>query len=370
MRPTGHILTGLPAINFDADEGVGYGAALEYFDYGYEGVQPYRFSLQPNVFFTSRGRRDLLLFADAPHFLPSGWRFNGIAGQQRQIATPYYGIGNATVNDTNATKGANPYYYRYGRTILLASGDFQHDVLFDGLRVLAGGGVRRVNVKSVPYDSGTTLFAQQFGVADQPARQTRYLRGGLVFDTRDQEIGTHSGTWSEVLVQVAGGSLGGDENFTRITGNIRQFVPLGDDFTLAERVVLQTVRGSPSVSELSFVQSSFRDDEALGGGTSIRGLPRNRYAGKGIAFANSELRWSATQFELFERHTRLILSGFVDAGRVWTDGLDPSQLTSDLHVGYGGGVHFAIGPTFIVTADVGHSSQSAAAIYIGLGYLF
>jgi outer membrane translocation and assembly module TamA len=89
-----------------------------------------------------------------------------------------------------------------------------------------------------------------------------------------------------------------------------------------------------------------------------------------VAFANSELRWSAAQFALRGRPTRLVLSGFVDAGRVWTDGLDVSEAFTDLHVGYGGGVRLAIGPTFVVAADVGHSSQSTAAIYVGLGYVF
>ena len=66
----------------------------------------------------------------------------------------------------------------------------------------------------------------------------------------------------------------------------------------------------------------------------------------------------------------LVLSAFADAGRVWKDGLDLSSVGSDLHVGYGGGARLAVGPSFIIAADVGHSSQSTAAIYLGLGYLF
>jgi hypothetical protein len=41
-----------------------------------------------------------------------------------------------------------------------------------------------------------------------------------------------------------------------------------------------------------------------------------------------------------------------------------------LHAGYGAGVRLAFGPSFVISTDVGHSSQSAAAVYIGLGYLF
>src|SRR4051812_19259978 len=71
--PRGRSITGLPALNYDADEGVGYGALLQLYDYGSDGAQPYRYSVQPTVFLTTRGRRDFTVFVDAPHLLPNGW---------------------------------------------------------------------------------------------------------------------------------------------------------------------------------------------------------------------------------------------------------------------------------------------------------
>jgi outer membrane protein assembly factor BamA len=368
--PTGHSLAGLPSLNFDADEGFGYGAMLQYYDYGFRGAQPYRYSLQPAVFFTTRGRRDVTLFLDAPHLLPGDWRLDAQVAREQQITAPYYGIGNNTENLASATAGANPYYYRFGRTVIRANADFQHSVGFPALRVLLGVATRNADVKTVPFDSGTTLLAQQTVKGNLPTVKARLARVGLVFDTRDKEIGTEHGNWSELLVQRAGRTLGGDQVFTRITGTVRQYIPLASSLTLAERVVLQNVHGDPAVSEIFVVQSSFRDDEILGGATSIRGIPKNRYVGKGVAFSNSELRWAATTFDVAGRSARLILSAFADAGRVWTDGLDISQVGSDLHVGYGGGARVAVGPSLVIAADVGHSSQSTAAIYIGLGYLF
>src|SRR6185295_19406734 len=103
------------------------------------------------------------------------------------LATPYYGVGNNTIVDTNATKGANPYFYRFGRTVLRANGDFQHSLGISALRVLVGAGARAVTVRTVPYDSGTTLLAQSFGKKTLPQRQTNYTRLGLVFDSRDRE---------------------------------------------------------------------------------------------------------------------------------------------------------------------------------------
>ena len=368
--PTGHSLAGLPSVNFDADEGFGYGALLQYYDYGYSGAKPYRYAVQPAVFFTARGRRDVTLFLDAPHLLPGDWRLGAQLAREQQITAPYYGVGNNSESLASATAGANPYYYRFGRTVIRANADFQHSLGVPALRVLLGVATRNADVKTVPYDSGTTLLAQQTGLTKLPTVNARLARVGLVWDSRDQEIGPQRGNWSELLVQRAGRVVGGDQVFTRITGTVRQYIPVTSSLVLAERVVLQTVRGDPAVSEIFVVQSSFRDDEILGGATSVRGIPKNRYVGKGVAFANSELRWSAGSVSLAGRPMGLVLSAFADAGRVWKDGLDLSSVGSDLHVGYGGGARLAVGPSFIIAADVGHSSQSTAAIYLGLGYLF
>ena len=43
---------------------------------------------------------------------------------------------------------------------------------------------------------------------------------------------------------------------------------------------------------------------------------------------------------------------------------------SDLHRGYGGGVHLGMGENFIVSLDVAHSEEATLPFYIGLGYLY
>lgn len=366
--PTGHSIVGLPALNFDADEGVGYGALMQYYEYGTGGASPYRYTIQPTLFFTARGRKDATLFFDAPHLLPAGWRVSASLGREQQTATPYYGVGNATVADESATEGANPYFYRYGRRTLRASGIVQRDLRGPALRLLGGIGASRVAVTTVPFGEGTSLLAGELGTGAVPESRTRFIRAGLVLDTRDREIGPHRGTWAELLVQRAG--FGGTERFTRTTVVVRQYVPVGSRLTLAERVVVQELRGDAAVQELATVQSSHKDDEALGGAGSLRGIPKNRYVGKGVAFANSELRWDAATFALRGRPSRLVLSAFVDAGRVWAEEIRFGELASGLHTSFGGGARVAVGPAFVLAADVGHSSQSAAAVYLGLGYLF
>jgi outer membrane protein assembly factor BamA len=208
------------------------------------------------------------------------------------------------------------------------------------------------------------------GGATPPAERTNFIRAGLLWDTRDHEIGPHRGTWAEALVQRVDKGLGSTEDFTRWTATVRQYVPLGSRVVFAQRVIVQGIEGDAPFNELSTIQSSFKQQEGLGGSGSIRGIPKERYIGKALFLSNSELRWHALDFTLFDRRSFLALSGFADAGRVWTDRFDLATTLSDLHVGYGGGVRLGFGPSFIVATDVGHSSESAAAIYIGLGWMY
>ena len=367
--PTGWEKSGVPALNFDADEGFGFGAALEFYNYG-AGVQPYRFTIQPTVLFTTEGRRDVTAFFDAPALLPGGWRMTAFAGSERQLAQPYYGIGNATAYDAHLESPPNPYYYRYGRARLRASADFQHRIASSPAKLLVGGGAGSTNFDLTPRDSGTTLLASQLGGVTPATDRVNYLRAGLLWDTRDREIGPNSGTWAEVLVQRASKSLGSTEDFTRWTTTVRQYVPISSRLTFAQRVVAQGVEGNPTFDQLSIIQSSFKQQEGLGGSSSIRGVPKDRYIGKAVLLSNSELRWRAIDFSMFDRRSFLALSAFADAGRVWTDRFDLSTALADLHAGYGGGVRLGVGPSFIVATDVGHSNESTAAVYIGLGWMY
>src|SRR6185503_2704254 len=158
--------------------------------------------------------------------------------------------------------------------------------------------------------------------------------------------------------------------FTRTTVTARQYVPLSSRVTLAQRVLVQNISGDAPFYELSVVQTSFKPQQGLGGSNTLRGVPLNRFVGKGMAISNSEVRWHAADFGLLGKPSTLTLSGFVDAGRVWADGIKASEIASDLHAGYGVGARVGRGPNFVVSLDVGHSKESAAAAYIGLGFLF
>src|SRR3954468_19912355 len=361
--PRGLEKSALPAINFNSDEGFGYGITAQAYHYGDGTIKPYKYTIQPLLFLTTKGRRDLSVFFDAPHLLPANWRISSYVGREQQLATPYYGVGNGTAHDTTLDKAPNPYYYRYGRTSLRFNTDLQH-TLVGPLRLLVGGGVRSVEIDRTPFDSGTTLIAQQSTPASFPKETSLTFRTGLVYDTRDRETGPTRGSWIEGLVQRA------DNPFTRVTATARTYVSLNSRLVWAQRIAAQNLSGNVQFYELFPIQGSFKDSEGLGGSGTVRGLPMDRYAGKGLAFANEELRWRASDFRLGGRESALILSGFVDAGRVWDRGISVDGILSDYHTGFGGGARLRYGQNFVVALDVAHSKESTMPIYIGLGYPF
>lgn len=364
-----------PALNFDADEKLGYGAIVELYDYGDGTRAPYRFTVQPTVFLTTAGRRDFTIFVDAPNVLPRGWRVDAYAGSERQLATPFYGIGNASVRDASleAEDGPNPYYYRYGLTRRQASANVQRRVRALPLRALVGAGVAHATVDDTPFDEGTTLLAASAASLGERRGWSNHVRAGLVWDTRDREIAPRAGAWSEALVQRVDERLGSTQSYTRWTVTDRRYVSTGSGrLTLANRMLLQGVQGDAPFFDLPVLASSFKPQEGLGGAKSLRGLPRNRFVGRGVFLWNTEARWRAAQFRapVLHRPSHVVLSAFVDKGRVWEDDVRVAELLDGLHVTGGGGVRVGLGESFTVAADAGFAKLGGPSVYVGLGYLF
>lgn len=371
QQPTGLEIGGLPALNFDSDEGVGYGALVELYQYGQRGLLPYVWSLRPTVFVASRGRRDFTLFFDAPHVLSNGWRLDAYLGSEKQIATPYYGLGNATQYDRllDSDEGPDPFYYRFGRERRTAKFNLQRNVSDTPLRWLFGAGLVRTSVLPVPESDGTTLYQADVSATEQTT-WSNYVRAGLVWDTRDREAGPRSGVWTELLIQRVDESFGADADYTRWTFTDRRYFSLGERVVFAHRYLVQGVGAGAPVHDLFEVQASFRQQEGLGGAKTLRGVLKNRFVGRGMLVWNVELRWRAADFQLFGKPFHVVLSTFFDQGRVWDGNVRLDELFTDLHRGFGGGVRFGMGENFTVAIDMGSSEEAGKPLYIGLGYLY
>jgi hypothetical protein len=368
--PTGFEIAGVPAVNYNSDEGFGFGVLLELYEYGDGGFQPYFYTLQPTLFFTTGGRREVKLFFDSPHLLPRGWRVSAQASWERHVFSPFYGPGNDAPFDPDLESGENPNYYRFGREIAWGAVNLQRDITRFPLRLLVGLGFSNTSVDPVPENEGTTLLSELLSGGPPPEGWANVIRGGLIWDSRDREVGPNRGAWSEALVTRATSLLGSDFEYTRWSLIDRRYFPLGTRLTVANRIMLHHVEGEIPFFNQYLLPSSFKQEEGLGGSKSLRGVLRNRYFGKGVFLWNLEPRWRAGSVDVAGRRLDLILSAFLDTGRVWEEGVELSGLFSDLHFGYGGGIRVAKGENFVVALDLGTGEETTAQVYIGVGYLF
>jgi outer membrane protein assembly factor BamA len=150
----------------------------------------------------------------------------------------------------------------------------------------------------------------------------------------------------------------------------RRYFALGERLVVAHRYHLQGLFGGAPVEQLQRIDTSFREGEGLGGSTSLRGVHRNRYTGEGMLSWNAELRGRVKSFRMMERDLYVAASVFLDQGRVWTDEVRFDELLSDLHRGYGVGLHGGMGENLVASLYAGVSAGTRPQVYVLLGYLF
>lgn len=364
VPPAGVQWSGLPALNYDSDNGFGYGVTggVYRFD-GTHGL--YEWSVEPTLFATTNGRREIVATVDVPFLLRGAARLTVFAGFERDCCHPYYGFGNASSRDPSL----DPRFYTYARRRWSLVPTLQWR-LGRAFRLLTGAGIIhnrsgvRDSLSEFALDSAAAVIApEEYSAASVGPRV------GIVFDTRDQERDPHSGIWAEAIMWQGLGAILGDNTFTRWTGALRGYLPLGTSMTLAARVLGEHVAGNMPTAMLPDIGSSFQGFPGVGGGATVRGVLRDRYLGRTRMVANLEARIRTQPLVFLAQRWRLGAVAFVDAGRVWDErGEDGSGV--GLHWGKGAGARIGWGDAFIIALDFAHGSEAGLQMYLGLGHLF
>lgn len=221
------------------------------------------------------------------------------------------------------------------------------------------------------------------------------LKGGLVFDSRDNRPHPTKGIWTEAGLFYAPAAINDvDEGYLKLYLTHRQYFNIiKNKLTFAYRIGYQTslVNKGPWYTDQLLVTSALRGafSEGLGGARSLRGITRNRVVGDGVLYGNLELRWKVISFDLFNQAFYIGLNGYTDGGQVVK--LIPTASTIEdnvdvdirddyfdlgaesLHSSWGLGLKIAMNENFIFGIDYGrvfNEKDGGSGIYIGLNYLF
>ena len=219
---------------------------------------------------------------------------------------------------------------------------------------------------------------------------TALLKAGVVLDTRNNEALPTKGVWEE-LVLLGNTGLGGTSQYLQLYITHRQYFNIIDKhLSFAYRVAYQgKLAGTIPFYMLPYYVSTKNVRDGIGGAKTVRGILRDKVQADALIFGNAELRWRVWNTHIGSHDFYIALSSFLDATRVITPySVDLTNVpaaekdlffnpnTDDiykLHLGYGGGLRFALDENFIVAVDYGLANEAqdgSSGMYIGLDWLF
>jgi outer membrane protein assembly factor BamA len=261
--------------------------------------------------------------------LKKDWRLATTLGTTRETRLGYFGLGNSTSYDKSLVTKSQKHYYEARRTRYFGSVELSRRIT-GPLWIAGSGGVERSNLSDL---SGPSLFRTDIGSSDLSDTDVRG-RVTLVLDTRDNEFNTTRGIFGQAS---AGGGSGGN-GYSRITADLRGYIPLREGTTIAARIAGSSLSRKAPLNARFEVPVWEGEVPVLGGSYSNRGLLFQRLAGRGVLIGSAEVRHDLLNLGDLGAFTLL---AFVDAGRVFEQ--ESFKLTTkDMKVGGGGGLAIRI----------------------------
>lgn len=416
---TGWNFGAIPAITFDTDQGFQYGAAVNFYNFGDGSAFPkYKHSLYFEISHFTKGSGIYRFYYDSESLLP-GIQVTTDLSYLPDLAYDFYGFNgyesvlNKSWENQNSPDYKSRMFYKYQQNLFRFKTDLQGK--FSGSRFGWIAGFNLLNYRSSSVDinrlnKGKNGADKLPSVEQQPGLYEKYvqwglisqqeanggfipeLKGGIVYDTRDNKPNPMKGMWTEAVIAFAPKFLGAESGFSKLSITHRQYFTLiKEDLSFAYRICWQqTINGHvPFYYEPQIISSVMTGSSStgLGGAKNLRGVRRNRIVGDGFVFGNLELRWKFARMKFINQNFYMGLNSFVDFGQVTKKietgniNLPPTVIASDyfnkgaerLHTSYGAGLRLVMNYNFVIALDYGIATKSQdgdSGIYIGLNYLF
>ncbi len=397
----------LPSVAFNSDTGFQYGLLANIFFYGDGAIYPdYYHNLYVEWNNTTKGAglaqitydskyliHGVRITADLSNVVKNAWGFYGFNGAESKYNPEWV--------DRADPLYKNALYYAMKRNQLRFTVNFQGNITDNSFRWLGGLGIMNFTVGSASTTRAwdTTAVVQSTlyddlvswgAITPQEADGglVTYLKGGIVYDTRDNEACPMTGLWEEVLLTYAPGFIGNESGWLQLAAIHRQYFTLiPDKLSLTYRLGYQgIIAGNQPFYLQGNMPDSRNNRDGLGGSKNVRGIMGSRLVGDGYLYANFEARWKIVRFNWIGQSWYFGINPFVDAGMVVQPyqydktgipaGIYGDYLTDNsetLHLGYGLGIKLAMNENMILAVDYGFAgseNDGSTGLYIGLGYLY
>ena len=408
---SGYNLGVLPAVSYNSDLGLQYGAILNLFNYGDGSRYPaYDHSAYLEISRYTKGSGIFRLYYDSEKLIPGIRSFLELSYLTDDLMD-FYGYNGYQSEYSSDKVDNNRVFYKMGQKQTRFLADFKGKFLTNHLNWVASYNFENYKISPVDfvklnkgvdpsdpnYLTGENLYSTyvDLGIINPKEAKGGILNAfkvGFIYDTRTVLNNPEKGSYSEALLEIAPGFLN-DMPYTRYSLIHNQYQNLVKNKLNA--AVRLGVQGQIGTNEVPFfrrtqLMSPFAkrtNVTGLGGSNSLRGILRNRVVGDAFAFGNFELRWKAVSFKFINQNFYIGMNGFFDTGII----LDPIDLNlntvnsnatpyirvdekDSFHSSYGGGLKIAMNENFIISAEMGKALDkrdgSGLGTYINLNYLF
>ncbi|WP_346237624.1 BamA/TamA family outer membrane protein [Niabella insulamsoli] len=183
------------------------------------------------------------------------------------------------------------------------------------------------------------------------------IRATWVNDNRNHTIIPSWGTYLQVGAKLQSGLNSFSKNYGQLGAAFSFYKNLNPSETI---VLANRIGGSLLLGDFTFYQANF-----LGGHENLLGYRQYRFAGRHIAYNNTELRIKLADLANYILPGQLGITGFFDVGRVWTK----SDLSDKWHNGYGGGIYLAPAGMVLFQGLLGISAEGVYP-YFTFGFRF
>ncbi len=381
---------GFPVLGGSTDIGVQIGVAANVAHVG-RGMKPYWWKFDTLLSASVRNGPDGLEFVqqadtlriDVPGGAGGKVRLMPAAYFDRTINAGYYGLGNDSrvVADPKGQLGRR---YQFIREEVRTRLNIRQPIA-GPFSTLYGWQLRYANPQAYPesrlaIDATTRLPDGRPLVRGLEPLGIGVLNGGLIYDTRDDELVPKSGSYHLWALRFEGATPTTSKiAYAGFNVILRKYVQLPGPYTLAMRFYGDLMAGNVPFYDLS-QGGALNPTDLPGGPSGIRGVPRGRYSGLIKVVGNVEVRAVVTSFHLFKSRFQVGHTAFLDTGRVWNDYTfsDPRDGTGlGLKYGVGAGAFLIWDRTSILRVDAAYSPDAAAVnpgfpfgIYVQEGFVY
>ena len=378
---------GVPAVNFNSDEGAGFGVVGSLYRYNGE-TQPYKTGMTLILFATTKGIQAHSFELDTLRLFDTPLRLAVRGALDTTLVDNYCGIGPQVTCDPAIAEAEadaaglegqvrDDFLRRYYRTRyinpnLRIDARYELDPMPHRFEIVGGYKASYLTPGTFgdPSPWPGSLYEADFGEGEQGL--VSVLQIGGMLDNRDNEPAPTRGYWIEASIRGAAFLWGSSWDFFGFNTTLRAYQTLGTDrLVFANRVVVDGIIGDAPVRELAAPGGTQRYS-AYGSLNAGRGIRQRRFIGEAFAMEQAEIRWTALPLTIGTLPIDIGLVGFADVGFVGAEFADFGAMFATPLPSTGGGLRLAFDRNFVIRADVGVSpiEDWSPKLYIDLRNLF